>query len=149
MIMHRKYPIVVIIDDSKAFRVFSSNIIKKTIKWIHIFEAKDGIEGLKLCKHHKPDLILCDLKMPKLDGSKVLEAIMKENSNARVVMTTAYDDDQQTINQLFKLGAFSFVPKPMNRMTLMKTISDALYDGKIAGTHNQMSKSFVLNQNYN
>ncbi len=146
--MHGKYPVVLVIDDSKAFRMFTIDVIKRTIKWVHIFEAKDGIEGLKQYKHHKPDLILCDLNMPKLDGSKVLEVIMKDDFNARVIMTTAYGDDQESINRLFKLGAFSFVPKPMNRMTLMKTISDALYDGKIAGTHNQISKSFVLNQNY-
>jgi len=146
--MDRKYPVVVIIDDSKAFRIFSRDVIKRTTKWVRIFDAKDGIEGLKLYKQHKPDLILLDLNMPKLDGSKVLEVIMKDDFNSRVIMTTAYDDDQETINRLFKLGAYSFVPKPMNRMTLMKTISDALYNGKIAGTHNQISKSFVLNQNY-
>lgn len=148
MIMNRKYPVVVIVDDSKAFRVFSRDAIKRTTKWVRIFEAKDGIEGLQAYQQHKPDLILLDLNMPRLDGVSVLKAIMKEDSNARVIMTTAYDDDQNTINQLFKLGAYSFVPKPMNRMTLMKTVSDALYNGKIAGTHNQISKSFVLNQNY-
>lgn len=148
MIMNRKYPVVVIVDDSKAFRIFSRDAIKRTTKWVRIFEAKDGIEGLQAYQQHKPDLILLDLNMPRLDGVSVLKAIMKEDSNARVIMTTAYDDDQNTINQLFKLGAYSFVPKPMNRMTLMKTVSDALYNGKIAGTHNQISKSFVLNQNY-
>lgn len=146
--MNRKYPVVVIVDDSKAFRIFSRDAIKRTTKWVRIFEAKDGIEGLQAYQQHKPDLILLDLNMPRLDGVSVLKAIMKEDSNARVIMTTAYDDDQNTINQLFKLGAYSFVPKPMNRMTLMKTVSDALYNGKIAGTHNQISKSFVLNQNY-
>ena len=149
MAVHRKYPIVLLIDDSKAFRMFSREVIKKSTRWVRVFEAKDGIEGLKLYKHHKPDLVLLDLKMPKLDGSKVLELIMKDNFNARVIVTTAYDDDQGTINQLIKLGAHNFVPKPMNRVTLSKTISDALYNGKIAGTHNQISKSFVLNQNYN
>ncbi len=148
MIMNRKYPVVVIVDDSKAFRIFSRDAIKRTTKWVRIFEAKDGIEGLQAYQQHKPDLTLLDLNMPRLDGVSVLKAIMKEDSNARVIMTTAYDDDQNTINQLFKLGAYSFVPKPMNRMTLMKTVSDALYNGKIAGTHNQISKSFVLNQNY-
>jgi len=148
MIMNRKYPVVVIVDDSKAFRVFSRDAIKRTTKWVRIFEAKDGIEGLQAYQQHKPDLILLDLNMPRLDGVSVLKAIMKEDSNVRIIMTTAYDDDQNTINHLFKLGAYSFVPKPMNRMTLMKTVSDALYNGKIAGTHNQISKSFVLNQNY-
>ena len=145
--MSKKYPVVLVVDDSKAFRVFAKDAIKRTVKWVRIFEAKDGVEGLKLYQKCKPDLILLDLRMPKLEGDKILEAIMKDNLDAKVIMTTAYDDDQETINQLMKLGAFSFVSKPMNRLTLMKYISDALYSGKIAGTHNQIAKSVVLNQN--
>ena len=144
--MSKKYPIVLVVDDSQAFRMFVKDIIKKTIKWVRVFEAKDGIEGLKLYQHHKPDLILLDLKMPQLEGDKVLEAIMKHDSNAKIIMITAYGDDQETINRLIKLGAHSFVPKPMNRIILMKSVTDALYHGKIAGTNNQMARSVVLNQ---
>lgn len=145
--MSKKFPIILIIDDSKAFRTFFVEVIKKNIKWVRIFEASNGIEGLKLYKHHKPDLILLDVKMPELDGTKVLEVVMKDNSKMKIIVTTAYDDDQETINKLIKLGACSFIPKPMNRMTLMKTVTDALYNGKISGTHNQISKSIVLEQN--
>jgi len=146
--MSRKYPIVLVIDDSKAFRRFSSEVIKKCTRWVRVVEAKDGIGGLKAYRQYKPDLVLLDMNMPRLNGQEVLKAIMKENFNARVVATTAYDDDQDTINHLIKLGAINFIPKPMNRVTLSKTISDALYNGKIAGTHNQIAKSFVLNEDY-
>ena len=145
--MLRKFPIVLVIDDSKAFRVFFKDVIKRTVKWVRVYEAKNGFEGLRLYQQYKPDVILLDLNMPKLHGSKVLEAIMKDNLNARVVVTTAYNDDQDSINRLIKQGAFSFLPKPMNRMTLMKTITDVLYDGKVSGTHNQIAKSVVLDQN--
>lgn len=145
--MSKKFPKVLVVDDSQAFRIFARDAIKKSVKWVRIFEAKDGIEGLKLYKIHSPDLILLDMKMPNTQGDKVLELIVKDNIHAKVIMTTAYSDDQDTINYLIKLGAYSFVPKPMNRLTLMKSITDALYSGKIAGTHNQIARSFVLNQN--
>lgn len=144
--MPRKFPIVLVVDDSKAFRVFCKDVIKRSTRWVRVYVAKDGVEGLQAYLQYKPDLVLLDMNMPRLDGTSVLKAIMKDDINARVIVTSAYADDQETINHLIKLGAYSFVPKPMNRMTLMKTISDALYNGKITGTHNQISKSFVLNQ---
>lgn len=147
--MSKKYPIVLVIDDSKAFRIFSKDIIKKTVKGVRIIEAQDGIEGLKMYQHHKPDLVLLDIQMPRLNGSDVLDYIIKDNRDTKIIIISAYTNDQISINQLIKHGAYNFVPKPMNRIIMMKVISDALYAGKIAGTNNQMSKSVVLNQNYN
>ena len=72
---------------------------------------------------------------------------MKNDLNAKIIVTTAYDDSQEMINQMIKLGAHAFLPKPMNRMTLMKTITDSLYHGKVSGNHNQICKSVVLEQN--
>ena len=144
----RKFPIILLVDDSKAFRIFCRDIIKRSIKWARLYDAEDGVEALQLYVKYKPDLILLDYNMPKLDGSKVLEAIKKNDYETRVIMISAWKDDQTTINHLIKLGAFSFVPKPMNRTVLMKAITDALHQGKIAGNSNQISKSVVLSENY-
>jgi len=145
--MSRKFPIVLVIDDAPAFRKFCKTVIGKSIKWIRVYVAKDGIDGLQAYLQYKPDLTLLDLAMPRLDGLSVLKAIMKDDITAKVIVTTAYDDSQEVINQMMKLGAHAFLPKPMNLLNLMKTISDSLYNGKVAGTNNQISKSFVLNQN--
>lgn len=147
--MPRKFPVVLIVDDSKAFRIFCKDVIKRSTRWVRVYVAKDGIEGLQAYLQYKPDLVLLDVNMPRLDGISVLKAIMKDDTNAKVIVTSAYTNEQDAINHLIKLGAISFVPKPMNRVTLSKTISEVLYSGKIAGTKNQISKSFVLNQNYN
>ena len=150
----RKFPIILIVDDSEAFRVFFKDVLKRTVKWVRIVEAKNGYDGLQMYLKYKPDVILLDLKMPKLDGSKVLEAIIRDNMNTRVVVTSAYVGDQDSINRIMKLGAFSYLPKPMNRMVLMKTITDVLYSGKkVDGKKKPLrdkrtSNSFVLNQNY-
>ena len=135
-----------IIDDASAFRKFCLTVIMRSIKWVRVQAAKDGVEGLQMYKKMKPDLVLLDISMPKIDGLTVLKAIVKDNVNAKVIVTTAFDDSQEMINKVMKMGAYGFLPKPMNLILLMKTISDALYNGRVAGTHNQIAKSFVLNQ---
>ena len=142
------YPIVLIIDDSKLFRSFCHNIIKRSVRNVRICEANDGVEGLKWYVKYRPDLIILDYVMPNLDGPKVLEYIRKNDQDTKVIMISAWKNDQTTINYLMKLGIFSFIPKPMNRTILMKVVTDALYNKRVAGTHNQIAKSFVLNQNY-
>ncbi|MCE9652510.1 MAG: response regulator transcription factor [Nitrosarchaeum sp.] len=130
--MGRTYPIVLVIDDSLAFREFAKYSIKEDIKWINIFQAANGVEGLKLYKQYKPDVILLDLHLPDYNGLIVLEAIIKDDPTTKVIMTTAYDDDQELLNTMMRLGAFSFVPKPMNRINLLKVVADALRERRNA-----------------
>ena len=151
----RKFPIILLVDDSKAFRMFCSGIIKKSVKWARIKEAEDGMGGLQLYLQFKPDIVLLDMNMPKLHGKKVLEAIMRNDPTAKVIVTSAYDDNQSQsiVNELIKLGATSFVPKPMNRTILMKAIKDVLHQNTISVKrkklkNSRMEKTVVLNTNY-
>ena len=132
--MVRKFPILLIIDDSKAFRTFCRESIKNSVQWIHIIEAKDGIEGLKRYQLNKPDVILLDMNMPRLDGTKVLDLIRKNDSDTKIIVTSAYTNEQDTINHLIKLGATCFIPKPMNKIGLIQGITQALATGKVPGT---------------
>ena len=151
----RKFQIILLVDDSKAFRLFCSGIIKKSVKWARIKEAEDGLECLQLYLQFKPDIILLDLNMPKLHGKKVLAAIMANDPTAKVIVTSAYDDNQKqaVVNELIKLGATSFVPKPMNRTILMKAIKDVLHQNTLSvtrkkSTKSNMEKTVVLSSNY-
>ncbi|EGG42195.1 CheY-like receiver [Candidatus Nitrosarchaeum limnium SFB1] len=130
--MGRQYPVVLIIDDSPAFRDFAKYSIRTDIKFVNIFQASDAIEGLKLYKKYKPDVVLLDWKMPGIDGMTTLKAITNDDPDIKVIMTTAYDDDQNLLNDFMKGGAFSFVPKPMNRINLLKVVADALRERKNA-----------------
>lgn len=137
----RKFPVILLADDSQAFRIFCRDAIKSSIKFIQVIEASDGIEALKQYQLHGPDVILLDLKMPRLEGDKVLEVIKKNDQNTKIIVTSAYGRDQEFINKLLKMGAISFVPKPLNRISLMKEITDGLAKGKIPGTN--FSKSIT------
>lgn len=133
--MARKFPVILLADDSQAFRIFCRDAIKNSIKFIQVIEASDGIEALKQYQLHRPDVILLDLKMPRLEGDKVLEVIKKNDQNTKIIVTSAYGRDQEFINKLLKMGAISFVPKPSNRISLMKEITDVLAKGKMPGTN--------------
>jgi len=142
--MSIKFPKILVADDSRAFRVFVHESIHTSIKDARIFECDNGYDAITLFKKHAPDLVLLDINMPKLDGRDTLKYIIKTNPHAKIIVITAYGDDQTTINQLIHFGACGFVPKPMNRMILMKNVTDILSSTKVAGTHNQISKSIVL-----
>lgn len=141
--MGRLYPVVLIIDDSSAFRDFAKYAIKADIKFVNIFQAVDAIEGLKLYKKYKPDVVLLDWKMPGFDGMYTLKAIINDDPYVKVIMTTAYDDNQNLLNDFMKFGAFSFVPKPMNRINLLKVVADALRERKNIGMYGQTSKHTI------
>ncbi|EPA05990.1 response regulator transcription factor [Candidatus Nitrosarchaeum limnium] len=136
--MGRQYPVVLIIDDSPAFRDFAKYSIRTDIKFVNIFQAADAIEGLKLYKKYKPDVVLLDWKMPGIDGMSTLKAIITNDPDVKVIMTTAYDDNQNLLNDFMKFGAFSFVPKPMNRINLLKVVADALRERKNAKFYGQL-----------
>ncbi len=141
--MGRQYPIMLIVDDSDSFREFAKFHIKTDIKFITIFLANGGIEGLHMYKQYKPDVVLLDWQMPDLDGMQVLEAIIKDDGRTKVIMTTAYTEDQELLNRMMNIGAFSFVPKPMQRVNLLKVVSDALRDRKNMGMYGQIPKPAI------
>jgi CheY-like chemotaxis protein len=134
---------MLIVDDSDSFREFAKYHIKTDIKFITILLAKDGVECLQMYKQYKPDVILLDWKMPGLDGIQVLKAIMQDDARTKVIMTTAYTEDQELLNQMMALGAFSFVPKPMQRVNLLKVVSDALRERKNMGMYGQTPKPIL------
>ena len=136
--MGRQYPVVLIIDDSPAFRDFAKYSIRTDIKFVNIFQASNAIEGLKMYKKYKPDVVLLDWKMPGYDGMTTLKAITSDDPDVKVIMTTAYDDDQNLLNDFMRGGAFSFVPKPMNRINLLKVVADALRERKNAKFYGQL-----------
>jgi DNA-binding NtrC family response regulator len=138
--MGRQYPIFLIIDDSQSFREFAKIIIKEDIKFITVLVASGGVEGIKMYKQYKPDVVLLDWQMPGLNGMQVLEAITKDDPTTKVIMTTAYTDDQELLNRMMRLGAFSFVPKPMQRVNLLKVVADALRERKRMGLYGQIPK---------
>ncbi len=115
---------IMIADDSDAIRLVLKDILaigKHTI----VAEAINGEEAVDLFFKLSPDLLLLDLAMPKKDGLTVVKEIMAKNSQAKIILITA-SDDQKIINQCLQLGASSCISKPFDINNIIKQINDSL-----------------------
>jgi len=113
-----------IADDSDAIRLVLKDILsigKHTV----VAEAVNGDEAVDLFFKTSPDLLLLDLAMPKKDGLTVLKEIIEKDSQAKIVLITA-SDDQKIINQCLQIGASSYISKPFDFNEVLKQINDSV-----------------------
>ncbi|RLD63146.1 MAG: sigma-54-dependent Fis family transcriptional regulator [Bacteroidetes bacterium] len=113
---------ILIIDDEKSIR----NSLKEILEYEkhQTVLAIDGEEGINLVKQNKFDLILCDIKMPKMDGIEVLEEIMKINPEIPVIMISGHGNIETAVEAI-KKGAFDFIEKPLDLNRLLITLRNA------------------------
>jgi DNA-binding NarL/FixJ family response regulator len=98
-----------------------SSVIQSEKDLSLVGEASDGREAVELFLHHRPDLTLMDLRMPKMDGVEATAAIRAQCSDARIVMLTTFEGDAQALRAL-KAGASGYLLKSMIRTSLLDAI---------------------------
>lgn len=86
-----------------------------------VYTAYDGEEGLKLYKRHKPSVIITDFAMPKMDGLSMAEAILKIESDAKIIVTTAHDE-REVLHRAIQIGVFDFLVKPLKLESVTATL---------------------------
>ncbi len=118
-------PKILIIEDESAIRRVLRKIISEENDTYEMFEAEDGLEGLDKVKKEDFDLVLCDIKMPKMDGVEVLEKIKKLKPEIPVVMISGHGDLELAVNTM-RLGAFDYISKPPDLNRLLNTVRNAL-----------------------
>ena len=136
---------ILIIEDEAAIRRVLTKILSEESDAYQVEDAEDGIEGLEKIKNNDYDLILCDIKMPKMDGVEVLEAVKKIKPEIPVVMISGHGD-METAIQTMRLGAFDYISKPPDLNRLLNTIRNAL-DKKQLVVENKILKKKV-SKNY-
>ncbi|BBE30362.1 transcriptional regulator [Tepiditoga spiralis] len=104
---------IVVIDDSSINRMFIKTIIEENLPKFEVFEAENGMEGFKLCKEEKPNVILLDIMMPELDGYEVCKMLKKEESTKRipVIFLSALTDAEDKAKG-FDVGGIDYITKP-------------------------------------
>jgi len=114
---------ILIIDDERSIR----NTLQEILEYekFEVDTAVDGLEGLEKIKAATYDVILCDIKMPKMDGLEVLENIFKIREDATVVMITGHGSIETAVEAI-KKGAFDFIAKPLDLNRLLITIRNAM-----------------------
>lgn len=116
-------PRILIIDDEKSIRRTLREILE--YENFKVDEAQDGLEGLNLAQKEKFDIILCDIKMPKMDGMEALDKLMEAAVDAPVVMISGHGNIETAVEAV-KKGAYDFIQKPLDLNRLLVTIRNAL-----------------------
>jgi two-component system, NtrC family, nitrogen regulation response regulator NtrX len=116
-------PDILIIDDEKAIRKTLSEIL--SFEGYKIDEAADGEEGLKKFKEKAYDVVLCDIKMPKLDGIEFLQKAGESNSDIPIIMISGHGNIETAVEAV-KKGAYDFISKPPDLNRLLITIRNAM-----------------------
>ena len=136
---------ILIIEDEVAIRRVLSKILSEENDSYKVEEAEDGLQGVEKVKNEDYDLILCDIKMPKMDGVEVLEAVKKIKPEIPMVMISGHGDLETAINTM-RLGAFDYISKPPDLNRLLNTVRNAL-DKKQLVVENKILKKKV-SKNY-
>ena len=116
-------PRILIIDDEKAIR----NTLRDILQYekFEVDEAADGLEGLKKAEAGNFDLILCDIKMPKMDGIEVLSKLQEMNPDLPVVMISGHGTIETAVEAI-KKGAYDYIAKPPDLNRLLVTVRNAM-----------------------
>ncbi|MDD3875836.1 MAG: sigma-54 dependent transcriptional regulator [Bacteroidales bacterium] len=145
---------ILIIDDERSIRSTLQEILE--YEKFKVDTAADGLEGLEKVKLNNYDVILCDIKMPKMDGIEVLENIFSIRPDATVVMITGHGTIETAVEAI-KKGAFDFISKPLDLNRLLITIKNAtdktelvqetkVLKKKISKTYDMIGESESINK---
>jgi len=144
-------PSVLVIDDEKSIR----NTLREILEYekFGVDDAPDGPEGIRLAKENNYDAILCDIKMPKMDGLEVLKQLLTI-TEAPVIMISGHGTIETAVEAI-KMGAFDYIAKPLDLNRLLITLRNAFDKGnliletrllkrKISGTYEMIGESEAI-----
>ena len=114
---------IIVIDDEKSIRSTLKDILEH--EGFEVDVAPDGAEGLELIQKNPYEAVLCDIKMPEMDGIEVLEKIQQTKSDLPVIMISGHGTIDTAVDAI-KKGAFDFVEKPPDLNRLLITIRNAM-----------------------
>ena len=119
----RKETQILVIDDEKDI----CDLFKKALtdEGYSVFTALDGISGLDIVRKSRPDVVLLDLKMPKMDGIEALQEIKKIDKNIVIIVITGFGT-MDTARMAMKFGAFDYITKPLDLEYVKAVIKDGL-----------------------
>ena len=130
---------ILIIEDEAAIRRVLKKIISEENDSYHVEEAEDGLAGMELIKNNDYDLILCDIKMPKMDGVEVLEKTQKIKPEIPMLMISGHGDLDTAVNTM-RMGAFDYISKPPDLNRLLNAVRNALDKKSLVVENKQLKK---------
>lgn len=130
---------ILVIDDQKGIRNSLREILEN--EGYKVYEGADGPEGIDLVRQYSFDVVLCDIKMPQMDGTEVLERI-SVLSDAPVVMISGHGNIEMAVEAI-KKGAYDFIEKPLDLNRLLITIRNALDKSSLENETRKLKRKMV------
>ena len=118
---------VVLADDHPVVREGLAALINQQGDMEVVADATDGEQAIAAYEQHRPDLMMLDLRMPKLDGLAVIERVLKAHPEARLLVVTSYDDDEDIFQSLTR-GAKGYLLKDASRREILSAIRTVCED---------------------
>jgi DNA-binding NtrC family response regulator len=134
-------PRILTIDDEKSIRFALKDILE--LEGYQVDQAEDGPTGLDLLIQQKYDVVLCDIKMPRMDGLEVLERARTLAPDAAFIMLSAHGNIELAV-EATKKGAFDFLPKPPDLNRLLVTVRNALDKSKLVTETKTLKKKLAV-----
>jgi two-component system, OmpR family, response regulator VanR len=122
MEIFKKYTILYIEDD-EGVRTINSRFLNRMFN--ELYEAKDGEEGYALYKKYHPDIILTDIKMPKLDGISLTKKIRQKDETTKIIISTAFSEKDYLMDAI-ELKLEKYIIKPLTSRNLMPALTKAV-----------------------
>ncbi|MCX7744186.1 MAG: sigma-54 dependent transcriptional regulator [Flavobacteriales bacterium] len=134
---------ILVIDDQQSIRKTLREILE--YENFEIDEAEDGQKGLDMARKNGYDVILCDIKMPKLDGIEFLDKIMADGSDIPVIMISGHGNIDTAVEAI-KKGAYDYIAKPIDLNRLLVTVRNALEKKSLVVETKQLKKKVSKNK---
>lgn len=136
---------ILIIEDEAAIRRVLAKIIINENKNYQVEDAEDGLIGFSMIEKTDYDLVLCDIKMPKMDGVEVLEKAQKIKPEIPFIMISGHGE-LETAVETMRLGAFDYISKPPDLNRLLNAIRNALDKKQLIVENKRLKKK--VNKNF-
>ena len=135
---------ILIIEDEAAIRRVLTKIIQNENKDYIVEDAEDGLMGYLMIEKTDYDLVLCDIKMPKMDGVEVLEKVQKIKPEIPFIMISGHGE-LETAVETMRLGAFDYISKPPDLNRLLNAIRNALDKKQLIVENKRLKKKVSKN----
>ena len=111
------------VEDDAGIRAVNLRFLKRMFHTV--YDATNGEDGYEKYVLHRPDIIITDLKMPVLDGISMVKRIRKDDTQTKIIITTAFTDEEQLIDAV-ELNIVRYVVKPLSQRNLLPALEKAI-----------------------
>jgi two-component system, NtrC family, response regulator HydG len=134
-------PVVLLVDDDPGVRFTLAEVLSEAE--VEVIQAADGLDALAKLSDRPVDLVITDLKMPKMDGMTLLAEIKKKDPHAKVVMITAHGSEAAAVEAM-KLGAYDYFPKPFDVDAVAMVVKRATQAVRLESENRRLKAELVL-----